>query len=115
MVRLPRAVSHGGRHRRTYVGWIDRDGDLVVASFDHGTRRVESGVLHRDLGTDDHNCPALLMGDDGHVTAFYPAHPRGAHLFYRRTTEPEDVRSWGSSGGCPSTRRAPRATPTPTR
>ena len=84
-----------GRHRRTYTGWISRDGDLVVAAFDHATRRTQRAVLHRGLGTDDHNTPSLLMGADGRLTAFYSAHPRGSHLYHRRMLEPEDVTSFG--------------------
>lgn len=91
----PRAVYLAGRHRRTYVGWISRGGDLVVASFDHATGQVRRAVLHRDLGTDDHDNPSLLMGADGRLTAFYSAHPRGRHLYYRRMLEPEDVTLWG--------------------
>jgi hypothetical protein len=91
----PRAVYFAGRHRRTYIGWIDRGGDVVVASFDHATQRTARAVLHRDLGIDDHNNPGLLMRADGHLTAFYCKH-NGGRMFYRRTANPEDVTSWGA-------------------
>ena len=91
----PRAVYFAGLHRRTYAGWISRGGDLVVASFDHATRHVQRTVLHRDLGTDDHDNPSLLMDADGRLTAFYSAHPRGRHLYHRRMLAPEDVGRWG--------------------
>jgi hypothetical protein len=91
----PRALYFAGRRRRTYVGWISRAGDLVVASFDHATRRVQRAVLHRDLGADDHNNPSLLMGADGRLTVFYSAHPKGRHLYHRRMLAPEDVTRWG--------------------
>src|SRR3954447_22133508 len=90
----PRAGYFSGRHRRTSVGWIDRDGDVVVASFDHDSRTVERAVLRRDLGVDDHNNPGLLVDRDGRVTAFYCAHNAG-HMYYRRARRSEDVSAWG--------------------
>jgi BNR repeat-containing family member len=90
----PRAVFHAGRHRRTYAGWVSREGDITVASFDHATRDVERAVLRRGLSVDDHNSPGLLMGRDGHLTVFYNGPGRGSML-WRRTTRPEDVTSMG--------------------
>ena len=44
----PRALDHAGVDRRAYVGWIDRRGDLTVASFDHGGARLGgSDILGR--------------------------------------------------------------------
>ena len=53
----PRAVHFAGRERKTYVGWVDREGAVVVASFDHRSRHVERTVLKRGLSVDDHNSP----------------------------------------------------------
>jgi BNR repeat-containing family member len=100
----PRAVYFAGRHRRTYVGWIDRGGDLTVASFDHRSRRVQRAVLRRGLSVDDHNSPGLLMRADGHLTVFYMG-PGRAHMYYRRTREPEDVSSWGAERDLPTNTR----------
>ena len=89
-----RAVFHIGAHRRTYIGWVSRTGEIVVASFDHGTRHVEKTVLKHGLTVDDHNNPGLLVHDDGRISAFYCQHD-GPHMWYRRTRHPEDVRTWG--------------------
>jgi len=89
----PRAVFFAGLHRRTYAGWVSRDGEVVVASFDHRSRHVERTVLRRGLSVDDHNSPGLLMGDDGHLTVYYTA-PHRARMHYRRTATPEDVTRW---------------------
>jgi hypothetical protein len=93
----PRAVFHAGRHRRTYVGWVSRSGDVTVASFDHASRHLERFVLRAGLSVDDHNSPGLLMGEDGHLTVYYTGPGRG-RMLYRRTVRPEDVSSWGPEG-----------------
>ena len=90
----PRAVYHAGRHRRTYIGWVDRRGEIMVGSFDHATNRIERAVLHRGFSVDDHHNPALLLDADGHITVYYCAH-NGGRMYHRRSLEPEDVTGWG--------------------
>ena len=80
----PRAVFFAGRHRRTYVGWVSRDGRVMVASFDHGSRHIERFVLRRGVSVDDHHSPGLLMRADGRLTVFYTG-PHREHMFYRRS------------------------------
>ncbi|MEA2193487.1 MAG: hypothetical protein QOI73_3608 [Solirubrobacteraceae bacterium] len=103
----PRAVHFKGRHRRTYVGWVSRDGEITVASFDHATRHVERFVLERGLSVDDHNSPGLLMGADGVLTVFYMG-PSRKFMFYRRASAPEDVTSWGPQQTLPTNTRGNR-------
>ena len=100
----PRAVFHLGEFRRTYAGWVSRDGDIAVASFDHGSRKVQRAVLRSGLSVDDHHSPGLLMGVDGHLTVYYNG-PGRASMLYRRTTRPEDVSRWDAE------RRLPTNTP----
>ena len=77
----PRALFFAGRHRRTYVGWVSRAGEIMVASLDHRTRRLEYFVLERGLSVDDHNSPGLLMGADGRLTVFYMGPGRGSMCY----------------------------------
>lgn len=90
----PRAITHTGEHSRSYIGWVSRDGHIVVGSYDHDTRHTTSFVLHANLERDDHVSPALHMRPDGRITAFYAKHSE-APLYYRTTENPEDVTSWG--------------------
>jgi len=90
----PRAVTYTGGQTRTYVGWVTPAGDVTVGSYDHATNQVASFVLHPALQQDDHVSPALLVRPDGRLTAFYARHS-GAPFYYRTTTNPEDVTSWG--------------------
>ena len=101
----PRAVYHEGRHRRTYVGWIDGDGDVRVASVDSDTGARRVAVLKRGLGRDDHNDPSLLMLPGGRLEAFYSPHsgrylpPPGipSRMYYRVMRRAEDVSSFGGT------------------
>jgi len=90
----PRAIHFAGRHRRTYAGWVSRDGEILVASFDHRTRHLERHTLRRGLSVDDHNSPGMLMGADGRLTVFYMG-PARKSMCYREMTAAEDVTSWG--------------------
>jgi hypothetical protein len=89
----PRAIYHAGRYKKTYVGWIDRTGNILVASYDHTTRRRTTAVLERNFQVDDHNNPALMMRPDGHLIVFWSGHA-GSQMYYRRAALPEDVSSW---------------------
>ncbi len=90
----PRAVHHQGTYNRTYIGWIDRDGDIKVASYDHSTRVRTTAVLAWRLGIDDHNNPSLHVLPDGRLMVFYSRASR-KKMSYRVTSRPEDITSWG--------------------
>lgn len=90
----PRAIHFVGAHRRTYVGWIDREGSIQVLSHDHDSGEELVRRLRRRLQVDDHDNPALLVRPDGHLLAFYSKH-NGRAMLYRRSTRPEDVSEWG--------------------
>ena len=88
----PRAVSYRGRYRRSYVGWVDPSGRVVVESHD-GQQRVRS-VLGRNRRSDDHDNPALLMLADGRLMLFYSHHDLGP-MRYRTSLRPEDITAFG--------------------
>lgn len=97
----PRAVNHDGKHRRTYVGWIDSRGQIVVSSYDHRTGVRTRAVLRTGERVDDHNNPSLTVRRDGRLMVFYSTERR-RNLVYRLSRRPEDVRAW----------RRPRKVPT---
>ncbi len=86
----PRAVTHDGR---TYVGWLDREGDIKVSSYDHGTGERVTAVLQARLNQDDHANPSLQVRPDGRLVVYYSAHV-GPAMHYRVSSEPEDVTAW---------------------
>jgi BNR repeat-containing family member len=89
----PRAVTHTGAHTRTYTGWVDRDGDIIVSSFDHATRERVTAVLAARLNRDDHANPSIQVRPDGRLVVFYSRHV-GPAMHYRVSSRPEDVTSW---------------------
>jgi len=91
----PRSVFHDGMHRRTYSGHVNASGDIVVTHYDHDTGEVAAAVVHPRLQVDDHANPAILVRPDGRLAVFYSGH-RGAWLFFRVSTNPEDITSWGN-------------------
>jgi hypothetical protein len=107
----PRAVTRDGH---TYVGWVDRRGDVRIAAYDARTRKVvRSPVLKRRLGRDDHANPSILVRRDGRLMVFFSPHS-GHHLpppgvprrmYYRVSRRPSDVRRFGRL------RRLPTNTP----
>ena len=97
----PRAIHHRGQHNRTYVGWLDRDGAVKVASYDHTSDRRTTAVLRWELGVDDHNNPALHVRPDGRLVVFYSRH-NGGDMYYRVSRRPEDVTAWGPERTIPT-------------
>ena len=97
----PRGVHHEGTYNRTYVGWLDRQGDVKMASYDHNTRLRTTVVLHWALGVDDHNNPSLHVLPDGRLMVFYSEH-NGDAMYYRISTRPEDITSWGRERTVPT-------------
>jgi len=89
----PRAVYYEGEHRRTYAGWVNAQGDIRVASYDHDTGETVTTTVREELQRDDHANPALLVRPDGRLIVFYSGHS-GRWMIYRVSHRPEDVTSW---------------------
>jgi hypothetical protein len=97
----PRAVYHQGAHRRSYIGWDATDGSIQVASYDHDTGQQVIATLKARFQIDDHDNPSTQVLGDGRLMVFWSAHA-GPSLFYRISTRPEDVTSWGPEHTIPT-------------
>ena len=86
----PRAVSHNDR---TYVGWVDLEGDIKVSSFDHRSGERVTAVLAARLNRDDHANPSIHVRPDGRLVVFYSRHV-GPAMHYRVSSLPEDISAW---------------------
>lgn len=93
----PRAVH---ANDVTYVGWVDRDGDVKVCAYDHRARSRTTTVLHTALQADDHVNPSLMLRPDGRLAVFYSAHG-GDTLYERVADRPGDVSRWGPPASVP--------------
>jgi PKD repeat protein len=89
----PRAVTYTGAHTRTYVGWVDLEGDIKVSSYDHATGERTTAVLQARLNKDDHANPSIQVRPDGRLVVYYSRHV-GPSMHYRVSSNPEDVTSW---------------------
>ena len=88
----PRAITHDGR---TYVSWVDQEGDVKVSSYDDASGERVTAVLQARLNQDDHANPSLQVRPDGRLVVYYSAHV-GPSMSYRVSTQPEDVTAWGA-------------------
>ena len=88
----PRAIRHEGRQDRTYLTYLGgpTGRDLVVAAYDHDTGEYASTVIEDEFSADDHTNPALYLGDDGHILAFWTGH-NGEAIYYRVSSDPESI------------------------
>ena len=86
----PRAVTHNGR---TYVGWVDLEGDIKVSSYDHANGERVTAVLAARLNRDDHANPSIHVRPDGRLVIFYSRHV-GPAMHYRVSSQPGNIRSW---------------------
>ena len=89
----PRAVYIEGMYKRTYAGWMTRQGQLQIGSFDHKSGKTEIITLKEKWGADDHNTCSFIVLPDKRLMVFYAQHNK-IGLFCRTTTSPEDINSW---------------------
>ncbi|MEA2364911.1 MAG: hypothetical protein QOI32_423 [Thermoleophilaceae bacterium] len=97
----PRAITHTGAHTRTYVGWVDLEGDVKVSSYDHTTGERVTAVVQARLNQDDHANPSLQIRPDGRLVVYYSRHV-GPAMHYRVSSQPEDVTSWDAPQAIPT-------------
>jgi hypothetical protein len=90
----PRAIYYKGRHSRTYAGWIDSTGSIVVGFYDHDLKRIQTKVLHANLEKDDHDNPSLFIDRHGYLVAFYSKHATSEPIYMWKTKNAEDISEW---------------------
>jgi hypothetical protein len=92
----PRAVNFSGKYNRTYTGWVDSSGNIVVGSYDHDSKEIQTHVIHPKLQKDDHNNPALFMDARGKLMAFYSKHATTDPIYVVQAKNPENISEWES-------------------
>ncbi|MEQ9440501.1 MAG: BNR-4 repeat-containing protein [Cyclobacteriaceae bacterium] len=90
----PRALYYEGEHSRTYAGWMDQSGNVMVGYYDHGTQEIHQEVLHEKLEVDDHDNPSLMMDDDGKLLVFYSKHSTGEPIYLMKARQAENISDW---------------------
>lgn len=91
----PRAIYYAGKHKRTYSGWVDSTGNIVVAYYDHNSREIQTSILHEGFEKDDHDNPSFFMDDEGKLMVFYSKHATGnSPIFLAHAKNEEDISAW---------------------
>lgn len=88
----PQIVSGGGK---TFWGWVDKEGSIRAASYDHSTREVTENTIAPNFNADDHAQPSLLIrSSDNRVIIFYTRHADNI-LRWRISDNAYDISSLG--------------------
>lgn len=90
-----RAMYFEGRHRRTYIAYLDHHFMARVTYYDHDAKRwawrpvIVDDCQSAYLFKDGHNAPNIFVSRDGTIHLFYGSH--GNALKYSRSAEPECI------------------------
>jgi hypothetical protein len=90
----PRAIYFKGKHSRTYAGWVDSSGSIVVGFYDHDLKRIETKILHKTLEKDDHDNPSLFIDRQGKLMVFYSKHAGTDPIYMVKGKKAEDISEW---------------------
>lgn len=89
----PMATRHAGSVDRTYFGGGGQRGEVRIGAYNHATGAVEETSI-ATLDADDHNVPAILVDSSGSIWAFYSNHNTESQIYYRKSTNVEDITAW---------------------
>lgn len=90
----PRAVYFEGIHKRTYAGWMDSKGNVVIGFYDHDNKKSESKIIHQNLQVDDHDNPGIFIDNEGYLFVFYSKHAKREPMYMLKSSEPEEITNW---------------------
>lgn len=90
----PRAIYFKGQHSRTYAGWVDSSGSIIVGFYDHDLKRTETKVLHKNLEKDDHDNPSLFIDRQGKLMVFYSKHATTEPIYMLKAKNAENISEW---------------------
>ncbi|ARN76693.1 hypothetical protein BST97_00995 [Nonlabens spongiae] len=91
----PRAVYYEGEYQRTYLGWVDNYGNIMVSLLDHETGEQQVFKVYDGIEIDDHNNPALIFDSKGRLSIYFTTHLINDDPLYKiSATNPEDISSW---------------------
>ncbi|WP_171638528.1 BNR-4 repeat-containing protein [Paenibacillus plantarum] len=96
----PRAVRYVGQQDRTYVGWLTKQGHVMIGTYDHRDGSVNSVMIKPTLQKDDHANPSLYIPTDGRAIIYYSAH-NGKTMYYRQMETAEDISSFSAEQELP--------------
>jgi hypothetical protein len=75
------------------TGFVTEDGSVASIQYNRKTTEKRYSVFNEKLEVDDHNNPAFLQRNDGHLLAFYTEHHRH-NLYMNVSVKPNDASRW---------------------
>ncbi|MGB5981758.1 MAG: BNR-4 repeat-containing protein [Nonlabens sp.] len=91
----PRAVYYEGAYKRTYLGWTDNYGNILVSYLDHETGEQQVQTVYENLEIDDHNNPSILIDEQGYLTVYFTSHLiLNAPVYSIKSKSPENIDQW---------------------
>lgn len=87
----PRAIMMNDNSLLT--GFVTEDGSVTSLLYNFKTNEKRFSVLSEKLEVDDHNNPAFLQRNDGHLLAFYTEH-HSYNLYMNVSAKSFDVSDW---------------------
>jgi len=79
---------------KTFTGWVNSDGDIVAASYDHNSDTVTTTTLKAGFQADDHNAPGVVVQANGTLTYVYTGHNAGS-IYVKHSSSAYDISSFG--------------------
>ncbi|WP_234998072.1 BNR-4 repeat-containing protein [Parabacteroides sp. Marseille-P3160] len=94
----PRALTYAnkaGTIHRTYIGYIDTQGNIKATQIDHRTNKADEVLIRSYFQPDDHDNPTFLVLPDERVMIFYSRHNDEPCFYYRISQKPGDITTLG--------------------
>ncbi len=90
----PQAVYHNDK---LYWGWIGKDGDIGIASYNYSDNTLNKNTLIRNFEADDHNTPVVMVrNSDSKIIVAYSKHNAETTIYWQISSNAEDITSFGS-------------------
>ncbi|HEY0669735.1 MAG TPA: BNR-4 repeat-containing protein, partial [Sphingobacteriaceae bacterium] len=88
----PKAIYYDGKFKRTYAGWVDNHGDILIGYYDHDNVKTQTHLLIDRLQKDDRFNPAMVMDQSGKLRVFISTQSGDIQLYSAKLAE--DITSW---------------------
>ena len=96
----PRAIYTNEKNGKVVTGWVTATGDILAASLDLMSEKIEEKRLYTKLEVDDHDNPAFLQLADNSILTQYTWHGGGKNgmgVIQNTTTRSAEIASFSDS------------------
>lgn len=96
----PRAIYTKQKNGQIVTGWVTKSGDIMSASLDLKSGKIQQKRLYTKLEIDDHDNPAFLELTDNRILTQYTWHggsKKGMGVIQNTTLQPRDITTFSDS------------------